>query len=249
MGNAPFLMQETAHIRGNGFRFQQSRCANLHVCSQDPLARSHLPGVDVMQSHTGEPPRHLSSHLLHIHSRGSSLQQGMQRFPYDRNGASKDNDSDQNRCCRVNVPARRRSGKERCHHYGKRGQSVLRQMEERASDVDVLCAMRAEEKNGGHVSKERHECRNQHDRAVHGRGMEESAHGLASDQGGDRNQRRSVDQGGDDFGALQTICVPRRGCVAGLTCARRSPGPTLRHPSNCAPRLPAAPGFRPTVLQ
>jgi hypothetical protein len=43
--------------------------------------------------------------------------------------------------------------------------------------------------------------------------MEEPAHGLASDQGGDRNQRRRVEQGRDDFGALETICVPRCGCA------------------------------------
>ena len=73
MGNAPFLMKETAHIGGNGFRFQQRRCANLHVGSQDPLARSHFPGVDVMQPDSGEPPRYVSGQLFNIYSRGSSL--------------------------------------------------------------------------------------------------------------------------------------------------------------------------------
>ena len=149
MGNAPFFMQEAAHFGGNGFHFEQSRCANLHVGSQHSLARPHLPGVDVMQPDTGEPPRYVSGQLFHIHSRGSSLQQGMQRFPNDRNGASKDNDSDQNRCRRVNVPAHRRSRKKRRHHHGQRGQSVLCQMQEGASDVDVLGAVRAKQKNGG----------------------------------------------------------------------------------------------------
>ena len=31
MGNAPLFVQETAHFGGNGFDFEQGRCANLHV--------------------------------------------------------------------------------------------------------------------------------------------------------------------------------------------------------------------------
>src|ERR1035437_44544 len=66
MGNAPFFMQEAAHFGGNGFYFKQGHCANPHVGSRHPLARSHLPGADAMQPDLGELPRYVSGRVFHI---------------------------------------------------------------------------------------------------------------------------------------------------------------------------------------
>src|ERR1039458_9268316 len=70
-GNTPLFMQGAAHFGGDGFDFEQGRCANLHVGSQHPLAGTNLPGVDVMQPHIGELPRYVSGQAFHIHAHGS----------------------------------------------------------------------------------------------------------------------------------------------------------------------------------